>query len=85
MSPPTAAEEKDNEALESPLPRPTGRNANAAGGADADVEKYAQPDAEVDRDAPGQPAEPDEGNPEIKEPPLEIKHIEDLEDDAKGG
>jgi hypothetical protein len=69
----------------SPLPRPTGRNANAGGGAGADVENYAQPDAEVDRDAPAQPEEPGEGNPEIKDPPLEIKQIEDLEDDAKGG
>jgi hypothetical protein len=85
MSPSTDADEKGNETQKSPLPRPTGRNANAGGGADADVEKYAEPDAGGDRDAPAQPAAPDRGEPQIKKPPLEIKQIEDLEDDAKGG
>ena len=69
----------------SPLPRPTGRNANAGGGADADVEKHAAPDVGADRDAPAPPAAPDQGIPQIKKPPLGIKQIEDLEDDAKGG
>ena len=76
MSPPTE---------KSPLPRPTGRNANAGGGADADVEKYAAPDVGVDRDASAQSGAPDQGEAPIKKPPLGIKQIEDLEDDAKGG
>jgi hypothetical protein len=83
MSPPTEADEKGNEALKSPLPRPTGRNANAGGGADADVERYAAPDADADRDAPVAPA--DQGEEKIKKPPLEIKQIEDIKDDAMGG
>ena len=67
----------------SPLPRPTGRNDNAGGGADADVENFAEPEVGTDRDAPAAP--PEQGKPQIKKPPLEIKQIEDLEDDAKGG
>jgi hypothetical protein len=66
---PTMAEKK------SPLPRPTGRNANAGGGADADS----------DRDAPPPEQAPGEGDPRTQKPPLKIKEIEDLEDDAKGG
>ena len=69
----------------SPLPRPSGRNGNAGGGADGDVDGYAAPDAGVDRDAPAAPEKPDQGQPQIKKPPLGIKQIEDLEDDAKGG
>ena len=75
MSPPTE---------KSPLPRPTGRNENAGGGADADVEKYATPDADADREAPTQPAS-DQGGTQARKPPLGIKQIEDLEEDAKGG
>jgi hypothetical protein len=85
MSPPTEADENGEEKLKSPLPRPTGRNANAGGGADGDVERYAVPDAGGDRDAPASPAAPDQDKPQTKKPPLEIKEIEDLEDDAMGG
>ncbi len=34
---------------------------------------------------PGQQAVPGEGDKQAKRPPLEIKEIEDLEDDAMGG
>lgn len=86
MNPPTDADEKISETPKSPLPRPTGRNGNAGGGADAEVETYAEPDVSADRDVPTtQPAGPDEARPTIKKPALEIKQIEDLEDDAMGG
>jgi len=85
MSPPTEADEKGTDKLKSPLPRPTGRNANAGGGADADVEKFAAPDAGADRDAPVAPSEDEHDKPQVKKPPLAIKQIEDLEDDAMGG
>lgn len=85
MSSPNDADEKGDQALKSPLPRPMGRNGNSGGGADADVEKYAEPDVGADRDAPAQQAVPGEGDEQAKKPPLEIKQIEDLEDDAMGG
>jgi hypothetical protein len=84
MNSPTDDDQNEG-ALKSPLPRPSGRNANAGGGADADVEKYARPDVSADRDAAAEPAAPDEGEPQTKKPPLGIKQIEDLEDDAMGG
>lgn len=58
---------------------------NSGGGADADVEKYARPDVSADRDVAAQFAAPGEANPPIKRPALEIKQIEDMEDDAMGG
>lgn len=85
MPPPTEADEKDDERMTSPLPRPTGRNANAGGGADADVEAFAEPDADTDRETPTPEKAPSEGDPRTPKPPLKIKQIEDLEDDAKGG
>lgn len=85
MRPPTEADEPGDETLRSPLPRPTGRNANAGGGADADVERHAVPDSGADREAPGPAGEADQGEPRIKTPALGIKQIEDLEDDAMGG
>jgi hypothetical protein len=85
MSSAINADEKDTGTSQSPLPRPTGRNANAGGGADADVEDFAEPDADADRDAPTPQVAPGEGDPRTDKPPLEIKQIEDLEDDAKGG
>ena len=85
MCPPTDADEEGNEKLKSPLPRPTGRNANAGGGADANVEHYAEPDAGADREAPVAPTEPGHGKPQSKKPALGIKQIEDMEDDAMGG
>jgi hypothetical protein len=85
MSPPTEPDKNRDQRLQSPLPRPTGRNENAGGGADADAESYAAPDADADRNAPAQSAAPDQDNPQITKPPLGIKQIEDLEDDAMGG
>jgi hypothetical protein len=85
MNPPTPADQKANETPQSPLPRPTGRNANAGGGADADVEAYAVPDADADRDAPASSSAINPDAPKTNRPPLGIKQIEDLEDDAMGG
>jgi hypothetical protein len=85
MSPPTEAKENADERLKSPLPRPMGRNDNAGGGADANVEDYAAPDADADRQAPAPPEASNPDAPKTKTPPLGIKQIEDLEEDAKGG
>jgi len=85
MRPPTQVDDNGDEKLKSPLPRPTGRNANAGGGADADVERYAAPDVGADHDAPALPTAPDQGDPQSEKPQLGIKQIEDLEDDAMGG
>jgi hypothetical protein len=86
MSSPNDADQRGDQALKSPLPRPTGRNGNAGGGADADVERYAEPDVGADREAPAQEAEGrSEGDGHVNKPALGIKQIEDLEDDAMGG
>jgi hypothetical protein len=85
MSPTTDADQKGTEPLKSPLPRPTGRSPNAGGGADADVERYAAPDAGADREAPVAPSEDEHDQAQVKRPSLGIKQIEDLEDDAMGG
>jgi hypothetical protein len=85
MNGPPDAGQKGQETPKSPLPRPTGRNANAGGGADANVEEYAAPDADDDRHAPAPPASAKPDTQQTKSPPLGIKQIEDLEDDALGG
>ena len=87
MSPTTDTDEKGNEALKSPRPRTTGRSPNASGGADADAdaERYAEPDAGADRDAPVAPSDDVQDQARTKRPPLGIKQIEDLEEDAMGG
>ena len=48
-----------------------------------DAESTQQPDAGSDRAAPTQGG--DDAPPEPKRPPLTIKEIEELEDDAPGG
>jgi hypothetical protein len=39
----------------------------------------------MDRETPPPEKAPGEGDPRTPKPPLKIKQIEDLEDDAKGG
>lgn len=84
MRSPTDADENGDQGLKSPLPRPAGRQENAGGGADADVERYAEPDVGADREVPAH-ALPGERGEQDRKPPLGIKQIEDLEDDALGG
>ena len=50
---------------------------------DADGKPAAQPDVGEDRSAPAK--DPARANPAPPKPPLEIKDIEQLEDDAPGG
>jgi hypothetical protein len=52
---------------------------------DADAKPAPQPDAETDRSAPLET--PRKGGPvqEPRKPPLEIREIEQIEDDAPGG
>lgn len=85
MNPSNGAEGNDQGTPASPLPRPAGRNGNAGGGADGDVERYAKPDVSADREGPAGEAGAPEASQPSKTPALEIKQIEDLEDDAMGG
>ncbi len=85
MSSPNDAGDKADQAPKSPLPRPMGREGNSGGGSDADVERYGAPEVGADRDAPGRQAAPGERDEKTRKPPLEIRQIEDLEDDAMGG
>jgi hypothetical protein len=55
------------------------------GSTDADGEPAAQPDAEADRNAPGKQSGTGDTRRETTEPPLGIKEIEQIEDDAPGG
>ena len=50
-----------------------------------DVETDAQPDVSSDRGVPAKVAEPGRAPEKPRRPPLEIKEIEELEDDAPGG
>jgi hypothetical protein len=52
---------------------------------DADGEPAAQPDVGTDRSAPKTDESGDRPPREPRKPPLEIKEIEQLEDDAPGG
>jgi hypothetical protein len=49
---------------------------------DADI---AEPDVDSDRRVPRQDPSPDESPPKPRRPPLDIKQIEEIEDDAPGG
>lgn len=52
---------------------------------DADGEPAAQPDADADRIAPVSDPGKNPARQEPPKPPLEIKEIEQIEDDAPGG
>ena len=52
---------------------------------DADGEPAAQPDVGTDRSAPGKDAGTGRAQQEPRRPPMEIKEIEQIEDDAPGG
>ena len=57
----------------------------AVDGQDADAETNAQPDVSADRGLPPNDAAQDRAPEERRSPPLTIKEIEELEDDAPGG
>jgi hypothetical protein len=52
---------------------------------DADGKPAAQPDVGSDRSAPAEEAERGRVRHEPRTPPMEIKEIEQIEDDAPGG
>jgi hypothetical protein len=52
---------------------------------DAEGEPAAQPDVGADRSAPAKDPSEGRARQEPPKPPLEIKEIEQLEDDALGG
>ena len=52
---------------------------------DRDAETNAQPDADADRATPVKDVTPGQPAGERRSPPLAIKEIEDIEDDAPGG
>jgi hypothetical protein len=51
----------------------------------AEAETNAQPDVSADRGVPPKDAAPERASEEPRSPPLGIKEIEELEDDAPGG
>jgi hypothetical protein len=55
------------------------------GSSDADGEPAAQPDVGADRSAPAENPGKGRAPQQPPKPPLEIKEIEQLEDDAPGG
>lgn len=52
---------------------------------DADGEPAAQPDADADRSAPGKGRGTGDARQQPRRPPMEIREIEQIEDDAPGG
>jgi hypothetical protein len=58
---------------------------DGSGKEDRDSETAAQPDASADRGAPPSAARSGHAPREPRTPPLPIKEIEELEDDAPGG
>ena len=52
---------------------------------DSDAETAAEPEVSSDRNAPSENASPGRALPKSRKPPLSIKQIEEIEDDAPGG
>ena len=63
----------------------TARSGSPDAGSDTDAETHAEPDVGADRAIPSAEAQTGRGAGPVRKAPLEIKEIENLEDDALGG